>query len=160
MNKGRTALQLQERSEREAIHEIRTKFDFELKHYFGKYRVVGMDTLSIDGKEIGCVFLTSRGRYYKTNSQFIGYSYGHSDPEESLMFINLTRRNTSKSIGHWLKSEYATFYNPSELSLTFIHELLHQLRIEDGNTWKEEDRIVALENVLRRDMDYKLLVVD
>ncbi len=153
-------------SERAELAAVRRVHDDYLKHVYGKYKLIGVNHLQADGEDIRCVFLSSKGRYYKTNSQHLGYSYGHAEPEDRTAFINLTKKNTKKEIGHWFEDRFTLFYNTPELSLTIIHEFLHLFVEEEllaarrRTGQDEETMIVTMEKILRRSTPYTLLVVD
>jgi hypothetical protein len=140
--------------ERAQIREVVGVYDNLLKHVFGEYKIVGIDVSKNPVQELRVVWLASTRRHYKSKSQDLSGSYATADSDSNTIFMNLTKEQ-----GHWFKTKYADYYSPTELSMSFFHEFFHIFGVLNDSKKSEEEQIVAIENVLRGENDFMLILM-
>ena len=151
----------------EKIKKIVEGYDLDLKDTFGEYKIIDVYTLDIYGKNVDVVYLCSTKRAYKDpKTGTVSYGYNLDDK----VFINLAKN------GHWQKNELTSFYLPTELGLTFLHEVLHFViedidftiktknieGVESTKMMTDDERENPLKNLemnLRRLFDYSTTVM-
>ena len=142
-------------NEEKEIERIIQEYDLDLKHLFGKYKIIALYKSKVGNEIINVVYLHSVEEAYE---DVASSTVSHAHRKGNTIFINLTKKD-----GHWYKGEYTSIYCITELASTFLHELLHVIinpKDEQINKEKEEKSIVELEKFLRNFLDYKVIVME